>query len=178
MRSTLGDSRFFQILLAIDKTNAEEVRDLGCPFCGGVLDVANYPRKPRGYAETEGEPVMRLSFCCRQEGCRKRTTPESVRFLGRKVYSGLVVVLAAFESAVQVALGLCRQTLSRWAAYWSEALAPAAAFWKGRQGLFPPGFEVGNSPEAIVRFFERQGFGSDESAQKVLRFFSPLSVSR
>ncbi len=178
MGNILGDSRFFEVLLAIDKANAKRARDQGCPFCGGVLDVANYPRKPRGCTETGGDPVMRLSFCCREEGCRKRTTPESVRFLGRKVYSGLVVVVAVFEPAVQVALNLCRQTLSRWRAYWSEVLGLSSSFWKGRRGLFPPGFEVGDSPEAVVRFFERQNAVSGEAAQAVLGFFSPLSLSR
>lgn len=176
MKSILGDYQFFQILVAIDKGIAEKARKGGCPFCGGVLDSANYPRKPRGYAENE-DAVVRLSFCCRKAGCRKRTTPESVRFLGRKVYSGLVVVLAAFEPVVQVALGLCRQTLSRWKAYWAGVLRMENPFWKSRRGLFPPGFEAGDSAEAIVRFFESQKAEIRETAQAVLRFFSPLSIS-
>jgi hypothetical protein len=28
---------------------------------------------------------QRFSFCCAVGGCRKRTTPPSLRFLGRKV---------------------------------------------------------------------------------------------
>ncbi len=177
MTNILGDSRFFQVLLAIDKANAEKARERGCPFCGGVLDVANYPRKPRGCAETD-ESVMRLSFCCRREGCRKRTTPESVRFLGRKIYGGMVVVLGVFEPAVQMALGLCRQTLLRWRAYWSEVLGLTSPFWKGRRALFPPGFEAHGSPEALVRFFEERSPAAHEAAATVLRFFSPLSLSR
>jgi hypothetical protein len=35
----------------------------------------------------------RYSFCCAEEDCRRRRTPESLRFLGRRVYAGLVVVL-------------------------------------------------------------------------------------
>jgi len=35
----------------------------------------------------------RYSFCCDQDDCRHRRTTESVRFLGRKVYAGLIVVL-------------------------------------------------------------------------------------
>jgi hypothetical protein len=177
LTNTLGDSRFFGILLAIDRANAERAKKRGCPFCGGILDVADYPRKPRGSAESGAAPVVRLSFCCREEGCRKRTTPESVRFLGRKVYSGLVVVLAAFEPTVRAALSLCRQTLSRWRSYWAEVLSMAHAFWKSRRGLFPPDFEAGETPEAIVRFFEQQN-AVPEAATKVLAFFSPLSLSR
>ena len=33
--------------------------------------------------------------CCNQEGCRKRVTPPSVRFLGRKVYFAAVIILVA-----------------------------------------------------------------------------------
>ena len=39
------------------------------------------------------EATKRFSFCCDQEGCRRRHTPPSVRFLGRRVYGGLVAVL-------------------------------------------------------------------------------------
>jgi hypothetical protein len=177
LKSILGDNQFFQILVGIDKGIAEKIRKGGCPFCGGVLDSANYPRKLRGYAENE-EAVVRLSFCCRKAGCRKRTTPESVRFLGRKVYSGIVIVLAVFEPAVQVAIGVCRQTLSRWKAYWAGVLRMENPFWKCRRGLFPPRFEAGDSPEAIVRFFESQKSEIREAAQRVLSFFSPLSISR
>lgn len=51
---------------------------------------ADYDRKPRGGPEHWSE---RHSFCCDQDGCRRRHTPPSVRFLGRKVYVGFVVVL-------------------------------------------------------------------------------------
>lgn len=35
----------------------------------------------------------RLSFCCASEGCRHRTTPPSVHFLGCKSYLGVIVIL-------------------------------------------------------------------------------------
>ncbi|MFH1269216.1 MAG: hypothetical protein ABIK89_26095 [Planctomycetota bacterium] len=63
------------------------------PRCSGPLHQANYPRKPRG-EESDARPVWRLSFCCGVEGCRKRTTPRSLRFFGRKVYLGLTFVIA------------------------------------------------------------------------------------
>src|SRR3989304_4273818 len=62
--------------------------------CGGRLHRAHYPRKPRGGpAELEPGQERRLSFCCAREGCRRRTTPPSLRFLGRRVYFGPVFVL-------------------------------------------------------------------------------------
>ncbi len=86
---------FWAFLFTIDKDLAETARKKGCR-CGGHLHCAHYPRKPRGTPEqlTEAQCV-RLSFCCDRDGCRKRVTPPSVRFLGRKVYLGAVVVLVS-----------------------------------------------------------------------------------
>lgn len=83
-------------LLALDEGARERVRRDGCGRCGGRLYVANYPRKARGLsaeAEELGRYGMRLSLCCGREGCRRRATPPSVRFLGPKVYVALVMVL-------------------------------------------------------------------------------------
>lgn len=38
---------FFDLLYRLDQDLAEQARAQGCP-CGGRLDRANYPRKPRG----------------------------------------------------------------------------------------------------------------------------------
>ena len=62
--------------------------------CGGVLHSARYPRKPRGGPpELRQTDNSRLSFCCAQ--CRRRHTPRSVRYLGRRVYLATVVVFAS-----------------------------------------------------------------------------------
>ncbi len=77
---------FWSFLLAVDEDLAAETRKKGC-LCGGRLHSANYLRKPRGTPVQLPEPQrLRLSFCCDRDGCRKRATPRSVRFLGRKVY--------------------------------------------------------------------------------------------
>ncbi len=77
---------FWSFLLAVDEDLAEETRKQGCS-CGGRLHCANYPRKPRGAGLKLTEfQRLRVSFCCDRDGCRKRATPRSVRFLGRKVY--------------------------------------------------------------------------------------------
>jgi hypothetical protein len=60
-----------------------------CLYCHGKLHRADFDRKPRGGPQW----VRRYSFCCAEEDCRRRRTPESVRFLGRRVYTGLAVVL-------------------------------------------------------------------------------------
>ena len=86
---------FWSFLLAVDEDLAEETRKKGCA-CGGRLHCANYPRKPRGAGlELTEFQSQRLSFCCDRDGCRKRATPPSVRFLGRKVYLAAIVILVS-----------------------------------------------------------------------------------
>ena len=86
-------ARFWSFLRAVDQDLAKKTREKGCP-CGGRLHSANYPRKPRGTpVQLPEEECLRLSFCCDRDGCRKRTTPPSVRFLGPKVYLGAIVIL-------------------------------------------------------------------------------------
>ena len=57
------------------------------PLCR--LSAESLRRSRRAYRRLR----IRLSFCCDRDGCRKRTTPPSVRFLGRKVYLGAIVIL-------------------------------------------------------------------------------------
>ena len=87
-QNLLDRSTLYPILRNLDEKLAAEARERGCP-CGGQLHRACYPRKPRGAPrEVEEDKAyrQRLSFCCAKEGCRRRTTPPSVLFLGRKVY--------------------------------------------------------------------------------------------
>ena len=77
----IEDPAFFSLLLKIDRATADELRQKGCPECGGPLHWANYARSPRGVpSECGTEHLTRLSLCCGREGCRKRLTPPSVRF--------------------------------------------------------------------------------------------------
>src|ERR1700735_3076357 len=89
----LSSASFWLYLRAVDEDLAAETRNKGCP-CGGRLHCANYPRKPKGTPAQLPEPqLIRLSFCWDRDGCRKRATPPSVRFLGRKVYLSAIVIL-------------------------------------------------------------------------------------
>jgi hypothetical protein len=84
-----ADARLYDYLLVLDRELSERARHAGCPRCAGRLHSASYPRKPRG--GPRGAHARRFSLCCAR--CRKRVTPPSVRFLGRRVYYGVVVVL-------------------------------------------------------------------------------------
>src|SRR5262245_40518516 len=82
----------------LDRETTARLAAAGCPPCGGALHRSDYPRKPSGALiapEGEGDMcVTRFSLCCAREGCRKRATPPSLRFLGRRVYLGVVVIVA------------------------------------------------------------------------------------
>ena len=89
----LRDARFHELLLEADREIAAEARRKGCPVCAGRLHGAAYGRKPRSGVALPVTYDVRFSFCCAEEGCCKRTTPVSLRFLGRRVYLALIVVL-------------------------------------------------------------------------------------
>src|SRR2546425_11030254 len=92
-QTILNDASFYRVLLRFDDDLAEQARREGCG-CGGKLHSARYPRKPRGAPEElQEEYSRRRSFCCAEEGWRKRTTPASFRFLSRRVYVAALVVL-------------------------------------------------------------------------------------
>ena len=146
------------MLPRIDADLAAQVRETGCPHCGGRLDVADYPRAPRGVAGLDASWDTRLSFCCAAEGCRRRATPPSVRFLGRKVYVGAVVVLATAlqhgptatsVTALSKLLGITRRTLVRWRRWWSMMFG-ASRFWESLRGRFVPAVDAAALPASAL----------------------------
>ncbi len=118
---------FFEGLTAVDETIVARVAAAACPFCGGPLHRGDYPRKPRGGLVAVAAEAFRrrFSLCCGREGCRRRATPPSVRFLGRRVYVAAVVIVAsvvalaaATASAVRRVTGIAPRTARRWLQRW------------------------------------------------------------
>lgn len=170
------------ILSKIDEDLAEEVRRAGCPRCGGALHSARYPRKPRGSADLVGGWRWRESLCCAVQGCRRRATPPSVRFLGRRVYAGVIVVLLSalchgvsphHARRLRGLLGVDRRTLGRWRAWWLEKF-PATDFYRTARARFLPPLDLASLPLSLVRRF---GEFEAEPVMRLLRFLSPLSTS-
>ena len=95
MLKILEDSSFFQLLQSSDEDTCKALKANGCLRCGGKLDAGHFHRKPRGieWAALNINSTLRFSLCCREEGCRKRVLPLSLRFAGRKVYCSLFIVL-------------------------------------------------------------------------------------
>ena len=135
------------MLLAFDVDLASDARSARCA-CGGALHRADYPRKPRGGpADLDPAYATRFSFCCARDDCRRRTTPPSVRFLGRRVYLAAVVVLvAAMRHGVtppRVAqltawFGVTARTLARWRLWWTETFVRSPVWIALRGRLMPP----------------------------------------
>ncbi len=169
---------FFQFLVQIDTDLATQMHATLCQ-CGGVLHRANYPRKPKACPEEVLEDFRsRWSFCCNL--CRKRSTPMSVRFLGRRVYVALaVVVLAVKRNKINAAttqageaLGVPERTIARWRQWWLQLFGDTA-LWQAQCGRFMPSVELTELPQSLVARFT----GSAHKAMgHLLRFLSPLSV--
>ena len=174
----LQDPRFFALLLTIDRDQAARTQAVGC-LCEGRLHCANYPRKPRGcLPEFRSSFDHRFSFCCGT--CRKRTTAVSVRFLGRRVYLALVVVLnssrhAGSNSAASALAGLAipLRTLERWRAWWRDAFKQTA-LWRGASGDFMPSLDLERLPDALLERFV--GAEATQRLSAMLRFLTPLTV--
>lgn len=180
----LRDASFWSFLFSIDQDLAKSCRQEACS-CGGRLHCANYPRKPRGGPKDLPEEYrVRLSFCCDRDGCRKRKTPPSVRFLGRKVYLGAVVVLVAAMRQgptprrvreLTKLFGADRQTIARWRIFWND-LFPQTKFWHVARARLVPVLEIVAFPLSLIEAFVR----NDEDRhgwEKLLLFLSPITIT-
>jgi hypothetical protein len=178
----LRDWNFYALLERADEERAAEVRAAGCR-CGGRLHSARYPRKPRGQPRcgSGAAAVKRHSFCCAH--CRRRCTPMSVRFLGRRVYWGALVVLATAlahgfsdRRLVQLKglLGVPARTLLRWRDWWLTDFI-VTPWWIGQQGRFVPPPDSALLPASLLERFA----APDEPSRlfAALQFIAPLSTN-
>ena len=128
---------FFEVLVAIDAAILEKAAAERCRECGGPLHRGDYPRKPRGGLLGPAAEAFdrRFSLCCGREGCRHRATPPSVRFLGRRVYIGAVVIVASVVAlaasgarAAERTTGIAARTTRRWLRWWRRPFTTSAPF--------------------------------------------------
>lgn len=154
----LTNSSLYSYLTQLDQDIAQQVQSEGCP-CGGKLHRSDYPRKPRGIRGVLDKSYeTRISFCCSVDGCRKRCTPPSVRFLGRKVYLGVIVVLLAAmhhgltpkrRHQLIEQLNIPAQTLSRWRHWWSNTFVQSRC-WQYERGRYVPPINENDLPGSFL----------------------------
>lgn len=175
------DARFYEFELEADRSLLAEARRKACVVCGDRLHSGNFQRKPRGGPAGLCEDAdLRYSLCCADEECRKRVTPPSLRFLGRKVYLGaVVVVVAAMRHGASPSrmrqlrelFGVSRRTVERWRRWWATTFAEGP-FWKAAAAAFLPAVEVARLPASLL---ERFLGNEEERLILLLRFLGPIT---
>jgi len=172
----LQDPAFFFFLLRIDEEFASKTRAGGCS-CGGVLHSARYPRKPRGCpAQVREHYGWRFSFCCAR--CDRRATPASVRFLGRRVYLGVVLTLVSStgrgaQQHLAQQLRVSVHTLNRWREWWRRDFL-RTPLWQSMRARFKAPAPSEGLPQSLLERFD-----ADTDTQRrvlLLRFLAPLST--
>ena len=113
-------------------------------------------------------------------------TPPSVRFLGRKVYLGAVVILISPGAPgrqgptprrvqeLSTLFGVDRATVARWQAFWRDYI-PQTPFWKLARGRVVPVVEIVVLPLSLLEAFHHTKDPCQDWGH-LLRFLSPLTV--
>ncbi len=175
-------SSFHSLIIKIDLEMAAIVMDKGCEHCGGKLHQANYPRSPAGMpAEFRDHYNQRISFCC--SNCRKRSTPPSVRFFGRRWFPAPILILISIlqcgineRRLAQIkrhfGITVSESTWKRWRRWWRESFE-ATKFWQQEKGITPMITETNQSiPRALFNVFKGN---FTERILFLLQFLSPLT---
>ena len=180
-QAVLADAKFHEQLLVFDRDLAASARAARCWLCGGALHSASYDRKPRGCpAGLCREYTERFSFCCAVDGCRKRATPPSLRFLGRHVYLATVVTLISALmlgttpsrlARLSVVPGLDRRTLARWRAWWRSTFTDSPFAPVARAAVATP-IDIAALPVSLL---ERFAGDLEQRLLSLLRFLGPLT---
>jgi hypothetical protein len=180
-KAVLANTKFHEQLLAFDHDLASIARLAGCERCGGVLHSARFFRKPRGGPAGLSEAYrLRFSFCCAVDGCRRRATPPSLRFLGRRVYLATVVTLISAMllgttpsrlARLSAVPGIDRRTLARWRAWWRSTFTDSAFTPIAMAAAVPP-FDTSGLPVSLL---ERFAGDIEQRLLSLLRFLGPLT---
>lgn len=183
-------SSFFQALYKSDLEIANEFRKNGrCRHCHGTrLRRSNYRRKARGLPPGLSKEVQalfdfRFSFLCNL--CNRRTTPPSLRFLGRKVYVAFAIVwISKLVEETQTfwwknqkdLFGefISKLTIKRWIKWW---LGPIwrSNFWKLLRGQLVGEIEWPRLIVGVWNSFATNFKNFSDIFYFVLHAFSPIT---
>ncbi len=179
----LRDTRFYEVLLGFDRQIAEAVHAERCPKCGAAVHWGSWERKPRGGPiGLDPRYRRRFSLCCAADGCRKRETPGSLRFLGRKVYfAAMVVLISAMQSGLNPVrmkrlkelVGVSRRTVQRWRDWWRTVFAQSP-FWRTHRALAPAARDA-DLPASLLQSFDG---AIERQVLTLMRFLAPITTGR
>jgi hypothetical protein len=173
---------FFEGLTAIDAAIVERAAAEKCRDCGGPLHRGDYARKPRGGLVAPGADAFsrRFSLCCGRDGCRHRAMPPSVRFLGRRVYVGAVVIVASAVALAATSAGAARRstgvaarTTRRWLHWWRGSFTTSVSFIALSARLVPS-FSRSAIPISIL---ERLGGEPAVRITRLLAWLAPITTA-
>jgi len=175
-QSYLSDELLLQMMEKVDLDLSQKCKVKPCERCQSKLHCDNYPRKLRGGPEHWDR---RYSFTCAAH--RHRTTPPSVRFLGRKVYLGVVVVLISAlrhglkpdrVKCLKHHLNIDRRTLEHWLEWWLERFV-RCPFWRDARARFMPILCEHSLPLALCEAFKVE---RRDRLLDLLKFLTPITT--
>ena len=178
----------FRILHRIDTDLCKQLRQKGCPYCGGPLHQSNYERKPRGGPETiPDEYLIRQSLCCGRAQCRRRALPGSCLFMGRRVYWGCVILVvltfqqnrphSASARRIQELFTISRHTLKRWMAYFRDEF-PVSSKWQRLRGRLAATVSSNQLPAGLINYFVKIFQSPQQALIGCLMFLASQPVDR
>jgi len=103
--------------------------------------------------------------------------------LGRKVYFGVIVTLitamahgvsSSRAASLRSAVGVSRQTLTRWRDWWLGYF-PATSFWQEVRGRFATQPDLRVLPKSLLEPFSAAHEDPQTAVSKLLLFLSPLT---
>jgi hypothetical protein len=176
----LKKKSLFHRLYTIDKQSAKKYKEMPCPHCSGPLHFANYPRKPRG--EPDGIPeeyFIRFSLCCGQEGCRRRVIPPSCRFMDRKVYWHIVILIIISEYQnkeinifkLSKMFAVSRNTITRWIVFFQDTFSSSPQ-WQRIRGQVAASIKNNELPASLINHFLSFKSCAKDALVSCLKFLS------
>lgn len=175
-------SSFHALLTEIDQELAAMALKSGCVHCGGKLHQADYPRSPAGMPSAfRDQYCQRISFCC--SICRKRTTPPSVRFFGRRWFPApIFILISILQSGINerrlaqikqhFGITISESTWKRWRRWWRDIFV-TTQFWMKEKGLLSTPLQTNQFiPCALFHGFKGNCM---DRVVLLIRFLSPLT---
>lgn len=101
-----------------------------------------------------------------------------MRFLGRRVYVAVVLMLVSPRGGAQgralcALLTIPERTLDRWRTWWAQDFS-CTPFWQSKRERFAVPVETTQLPQSLLARFDKDS--AADRMMQLLRFVSPLST--